>query len=351
MVTPLTNTTLGAIARFIEEHETFAICGHVNPDGDCLGSQLALEQGLRVLGKRVTGLLATDQPIEEKLRFLPGSHQLVAAADFDEEVEVFIAVDVPNIDRLKDAAAVHDRAQFRITIDHHASDTSMADLNYVDPDSPSASDLVWELLKLLDCVDEAQALCALTGIMTDTGRFSYQNTTPVCLVHAAETVEAGAEPNLIAREFFQSRSLPSLRLEQVMLGRMMFFADDAFVFSYLKDSDFTEQGAIRDDAEILIDVLRNIAGVRVALILKENGSGEIRGSLRAKDDTDVAWIARVFGGGGHRAAAGLTFSGTLFEACTAVPTEVLTTCFASVAKEEIARLNDLLRAQKAEIDG
>lgn len=351
MLTPASNTTLEAIARFIEEHETFAICGHVNPDGDCLGSQLALEQGLRVLGKRVTGLLATDQPIEQKLCFLPGSEHLVPAKDFDEDVEVFIAVDVPNVDRLKDAACVHDRAQYRITIDHHASDTSMADLNYVDPDSPSASDLVWELLKLLDCVDEAQALCALTGIMTDTGRFTYQNTTPVCLIHAAETVEAGAEPNLIAREFFQSRSLPSLRLEQVMLSRMMFFCNGAFVFSYLKDADFAEQGAIRDDAEILIDILRGIAGVRVALILKENGNGEIRGSLRAKDDTDVAQIARIFGGGGHRAAAGLTYHGSLLAACEAIPAEVLSTCFPDHADVERARLQDLLSTQRAEIDG
>lgn len=348
MVTPLTNTTLEAIARFIEEHESFAICGHVNPDGDCLGSQLALEQGLRVLGKRVSGLLATDQPIEDKLRFLPGSHNLIPAKDFDEDVDVFIAVDVPNVDRLKDAAAVHDRARFRITIDHHASDTSMADLNYVDPDSASACDLIWELLKLLDCIDEAQALCALTGIMTDTGRFSYQNTTPACLIHAAETVEAGAEPNLIAREFFQSRSLPSLRLEQLTLARMMFFCDGAFVFSYLKDSDFAEQGAIRDDAEILIDVLRNIAGVRVALILKENGNGEIRGSLRAKDDTDVARVARVFGGGGHKAAAGLTFHGTLAQACEAVPSEVLSMCFPAQADTERMRLTEQLHAQGVE---
>lgn len=94
---------------------------------------------------------------------------------------------------------------------------------------------------------------------------------PTCFIHAAETVEAGAEPNLIAREFFQSRSLPSLRLEQLMLSRMMFFCGGAFVCSYLKDTDFEKQGAIRDDAEILIDILRGIAGVRVALILKENG--------------------------------------------------------------------------------
>lgn len=351
MLTPLSNTTLEAIARFIEEHETFAICGHVNPDGDCLGAQLALEQGLRVLGKRVTGLLATDAPIEEKLRFLPGSDNLLPAKDFEEEVEVFIAVDVPNVDRLKDAARVHDRAPFHITIDHHASDTSMAELNYVDPDSASASDLVWELLKLLDCIDEAQALCALTGIMTDTGRFSYQNTTPTCLVHAAETVAAGAEPNLIAREFFQSRSLPSLRLEQVMLSRMMFFCEGAFVFSYLRDADFAEQGAIRDDAEILIDVLRNIAGVRVALILKENGEGEVRGSLRAKDDTDVARIARVFGGGGHKAAAGLTFHGSLAQACADVLAEVLATCFPAYAQQEVARLGEMLLTQKEELDG
>ena len=351
MLTPQSNTTLEAIARFIEKHETFAICGHVNPDGDCLGSQLALERGLRVLGKRVTGLLATDQPIEAKLGFLPGSKDLVPAKDFDEDIEVFIAVDVPNTDRLKDAAAVHDRAQYRITIDHHASDTSMADLNYVDPASPSACDLVWELLKLLDCVDEAQALCILTGIMTDTGRFSYQNTTPLCLIHAAETLDAGAEPNLIAREFFQSRSLPSLRLEQLTLERMMFFCDGAFVFSYLKESDFDATGAIRDDAEILIDVLRNIAGVHIALILKENDEGVVRGSLRAKDDSDVAAIARVFGGGGHKAAAGLTFQGTLFEACKAIPTEVIERRFASFAPEEVERLSALLASQRAEIDG
>lgn len=351
MLTPLSNTTLEAIAECIKEHDSFAVCGHVNPDGDCLGSQLALVAGLKALGKKATGLLATSQPIEEKLRFLPGSNELVPAAEFSDDIEVFIAVDVPNLDRLKDAAVVHDRAQTCITIDHHPSLTSMAQLNYVDPDAASTCDLVWELLTMLGCIDARQALCVLTGIMTDTGRFSYQNTNPACLIHAAETLDAGAEPNLVAREFFQSRSLPSLRLEQVMLDRMMFFCEGQFVFSYLKDSDFVKYGAIRDDAEILIDVLRGIAGVQVALILKENGEGEIRGSLRAKDDTDVASIARFFGGGGHRAAAGLTFNGTLAEACDVVPTKVLEDAFSLKAPTEIARLRELLASQKAELDG
>ncbi|WP_251197990.1 DHH family phosphoesterase [Anaerotardibacter muris] len=351
MLTSLSNTTLDKIAACIKEHDRFAVCGHVNPDGDCLGSQLALVAGLRALGKQATGLLATPQPIEQKLCFLPGSDELVPAAEFTEDIEVFIAVDVPNLDRLKDAAAVHDRAPVCITIDHHASDTSMAQLNYVDPDAAAACDLIWELLKILGCIDAEQALCVLTGIMTDTGRFSYQNTDPTCLIHAAETVEAGAEPNVVAREFFQSRSLASLRLEQVVLERMMFFCDGQFVFSYLKDSDFDRIGAIRDDAEILIDVLRGIAGVRVALILKENGEGVIRGSLRAKDDTDVAQVARFFGGGGHRAAAGLTFRGSLFEACAAVPSKVFEDCFAQEAPAATQRLRELLSEQRVELDG
>lgn len=351
MLTPLSNTTLEEIAACVEAHERFAVCGHVNPDGDCLGSQLALVAGLKAMGKQATGLLATLQPIEQKLGFLPGVDELVPAADFTDDIDVFIAVDVPNLDRMKDGAAVHDRAQTCITIDHHASDTSMAQLNYVDPDAAAACDLVWELLKILGCIDADQALCVLTGIMTDTGRFSFQNTDPTCLIHAAETVEMGAEPNLVAREFFQSRSLPSLRLEQVMLERMMFFCEGRFVFSYLKDSDFEELGAIRDDAEILIDVLRGIAGVRVALILKENGEGEIRGSLRAKDDTDVAQVARFFGGGGHRAAAGLTFHGTLFEACEAVPAKVFEDCFTSQASVETARLHSFIEERKADLDG
>lgn len=350
MLTPQSNTTLEEIARFIEAHDTFAICGHVNPDGDCLGAGLALEHGLRALGKQVVGLLATEDPVEEKLGFLPGLENLVPAKDFTDEVEVFIAIDVPKVDRLKDAAAVHDRAKHHITIDHHASETSMAELNYVDPASASASDLAWELLKLLNATGKDQALCALTGIMTDTGRFSYQNVNPTCFIHAAETVEAGAEPNLIAREFFQSRSLPSLRLEQLMLSRMMFFCGGAFVCSYLKDTDFEEQGAIRDDAEILIDILRGIAGVRVALILKENGKGEIRGSLRAKDETDVAQIARDFGGGGHKAAAGLTYHKSLADALIEVPTDVIETCFPEDAEAEVECLCILIRSLREELD-
>jgi phosphoesterase RecJ-like protein len=299
------------------------------------------------LGKQVVGLFATQQPVEQKLSFLPGFDGLIPAGEFNEKVDVFIAVDVPNVDRLKDAVNVQERADLRITIDHHPADVAMSELNYIDPASPSAADLVWELLKELGLCDSELALCILTGIMTDTGRFSYQNTTPTCLIHAAETIEAGAQPNLVAREYFQSRTLESLRLEEIVLSHMAFFCNNTVVVSYLVDEDFRSVGATRADAEVLIDELRGIAGVNVALILKENEEHAVRGSLRAKDDTDVEQVARIFGGGGHKAAAGLTFHGSVREALSQIAAELIRSVSPENASAEIDSLHTFLAEQKA----
>lgn len=332
MVTPQTNTTLEQMAKRFKDFETFAICGHVSPDGDCLGSQLALAHALRSLGKKVTCLLAKPDPIEHNLLFLPGVEDMVVGSEFNEAVDVFIAVDVPTTKRLETAAAAQKRAGVRFTIDHHAVDSCMSEYNYVDPDAPSASMLIWEVAKYLGVENnEKVALCALTGLMTDTGRFSYQNTTAEAFVAAAEMVHAGASPSLITKEFFQNRSRASLKLEQIMLERMDLRASGEFAFSYLKYSDFKENNAIKADAEVLIDILRDIAGVRVALILREQEDGTVRGSLRAKDDTDVAQIARKYDGGGHKAAAGFTYYQPLDSALVELPQCVLSTCFSEMS--------------------
>ena len=327
MLTPQSNTTLPEIAQRLKEFQTFAICGHVNPDGDCLGSQLALAHTLQSLGKEVVCLLATDDPVEENLSFLPGLDAMVPGGMYTETPEVFIAVDVPTRERMKSAEAIAQRSPLAITIDHHANPFAVSDLNYVDPDSPSASLIVWELIKLLGKPSAKAALCALTGLITDTGRFSYQNTTAEAFVAAAEMVSSGASPALINREFFQNRSIASLRLEKILLERLTFSCDDAFSFSYLSKKDFEACGAIKADAEVLIDTLRDIKGVRVALILKETDEGVIRGSLRAKDDTDISGVARFYNGGGHKAAAGFTFHGSLDAAVEQVPQTVYKLCF------------------------
>ena len=325
MTTTPTNTTLGDIAAFLVDHDDYAIFGHVSPDGDCLGSQLALARALRCLGKRTAVILAQNQPIEAGLGFLPGLDAMVVAENYRATPAVAIALDTPTAERLGPAASIFAQAPLSIVIDHHGADSAMATLSYTDADAPSTSVLIWQLLGELgrdrftqdDLATMAQ--CIYTGLVTDTGRFAYQNATRDAFAEAAELVAAGADPAFVAREVYQSRTLASLRLEARAIARLELLAGDGAVLSWIDGRDMEEVGAVRADAEPLIDTIRSLEGVRVACMLRDRG-GQIRGSLRAKDDTDVAAIARELGGGGHKAAAGFTLNLALEEALATVRT-------------------------------
>ena len=304
----------------MRELDDFVVCGHVSPDGDCLGSQLALTAALRRLGKRVTCVLVKDEPVEANLlRVLDGAQDLVFAGAYKGAPGVFVGVDVPTRERIGEAAcALLDQAPFSFTIDHHAVDTTMCDMVYVDSDAASTTMLIWELAGYLGVERTgAVANCCYTGLVTDTGRFQYQNTDERCMSLAAEMVAAGADPASVSREVFQNRTYASMRLEATAIMRAEFSEDGATALGYLTREDFARFGAQKSDAEPVIDALRRIAGVRVACMLREQEDC-IRGSLRAKDDTDVSAIARTFGGGGHVAAAGFTLHCTLDEAVAQV---------------------------------
>lgn len=319
-VTPQTNTTIEEIAEHLRTLDSFALCGHVSPDGDCIGSALGLSHALRMLGKKTTCLLAADASIEPGLRFLPGADELIYAGDYDETPDAFIALDVPTIERIKDAAVVHDRAGVRITIDHHAVDTTMAELSYTDPDAPACGMLVWDLIRAFGIEPPREsAICCYTALMTDTGRFQYQNTSAEAFRYAMEMVRCGANPADASQNVYQSRSEASFALEAVMLSRL--FKDPAgrWAISFVTRDDMERTGAVKSDTETLIDTVRSMAGIQVACILREQ-EGEVRGSLRAKgDDVDVSVLARRIGGGGHKAAAGFTYKGTLDGALKDVP--------------------------------
>lgn len=203
-LTPQTNTDLASVAAFLQSHDDFVICGHVSPDGDCLGSQLGLAAALRSLGKRATCLLAKDEPVDVRLSYLPGIGDMVPAASFAGDAQTFVAVDVPTRDRIgQAAAALLDRCAASVTLDHHAVDSSMTDLVYVDPDAASVTMLVWEVAGLMgaDLAGDV-ATCCYTGLVTDTGRFQYQNTDRAALLAAAGMVGAGADPAAVSRAVF-----------------------------------------------------------------------------------------------------------------------------------------------------
>ena len=304
----------------MRELDDFVVCGHVSPDGDCLGSQLALAAVLRRLGKRVSCVLVKDEPVEANLlRVLDGAQDLVFAGAYKGAPGAFVGVDVPTRERIGEAAcALLDQAPFSFTIDHHAVDATMCNMVYVDPDAASTTMLIWELAGYLGVERTgAVANCCYTGLVTDTGRFQYQNTDERCMRLAAEMVAAGADPASVSREVFQNRTYASMRLEATAIMRAEFSDDGATALGYLTREDFARFGAQKSDAEPVIDALRRIEGVRVACMLREQEDC-IRGSLRAKDDTDVSAIARTFGGGGHVAAAGFTLRCTLDDAVAQV---------------------------------
>ncbi|MCL1797038.1 MAG: DHH family phosphoesterase [Eggerthellaceae bacterium] len=312
MITPQTNTTLAEIAQRFLQLDDFVICGHVSPDGDCLSSQLTLLHALRSLGKKAACLLCEDEPVDASLHFLPGIEEVLPVAKFSGTPRVFVACDVPIPERIEEtAAALQAGAEVTFTLDHHAVDRVMSDYTYVDPDAASTTMLIWELIKEMGIEPTREmALCAYTGLVTDTGNFQYQNTDSRAFSSASEMVALGIEPAAVATEIFQNRSLASLLLEKILLSRLIVDDEKRYVLSYLSLEDFSLCGAQKADAEPLINILRSLEGVRVACVLRETQEG-IRGSIRAKDETDVAQIARVLGGGGHKAAAGFTMSDSL----------------------------------------
>lgn len=318
-VTPQTNTTLEEIAAQLMAHETFVICGHINPDGDCIGSTLGLANALRSVGKEVHALVADNDPVRQTFSFMKGFDSLTPASGFHGDIDVFVMVDAPNALRIGDAAeAVRQRAALTITIDHHAVPERHSQLSYTDPDSASTTLLIWEIAKMLGISEESEGMrhvaeCCYAGLLTDTGGFMHQNTNHEAFAAATEMVGEGIPVGIIATHLFQERTMASVRLDSLTVSHMRLIGEGDVVLSWISLEDMESLDATKDDAENAIESIRCIGGIDIACLLKER-EGCVRGSLRAKNDVDVAAIAREFGGGGHKAAAGFTLECSLSEA-------------------------------------
>ena len=303
-----------AILELVEGAQSIAISGHTSPDGDALGSQLGLALALRdrYPEKAIHLLLADDAPVPRIYRFLEGSCGLIPACSFADDVDLFVSVDAPTLERLADAAAVARRARSVASFDHHPARGEFADVSVRRVDSAATAVLVDDFL--VRCgfeVSPAVATCLLCGIVTDTGRFQYQNADAVAFCAASHLVSCGAEPARIALEVYQSQRLEYLMLESLVMGRIRTVARGRVAYSYARLEDLSSRGVSSDECDGLVDVVRSVLGVDVCLFLKEVAPGKVRGNLRSKCDADVSAVAARFGGGGHVAAAGFTYDGSI----------------------------------------
>jgi len=297
------------LSGLIDGARTIIVGAHIDPDGDAIGSTLGLTRALRLAGHDAVAVLADPADnLPVTYAFLPGAGEY-RAADTLTSPDLFIALDTPTFARLGDAEPLARSAADLVVIDHHPDNARYGTVSVVDPTASSVGAMVWELLGQLGLPrDEAIATCLYTALVTDTGRFSYSNTTPRALRTAAEMIEAGVDAASVFTSVYESRSAGALQLIGRTLERITCLENGRIAYSRVDASDFVETGASPAEGENLIDQVRSIGGAEIVFLLKTGGD-RVRVSLRAKGGADVGSIARVFGGGGHAAAAGFTFEG------------------------------------------
>lgn len=300
----------------LREASEVAISCHVSPDGDAFGSMLGLGLYLQSLGKKVwMSWGSTEAVIPDNYRFLPGVEHIVSQHQIPDAVEVFVAVDCGDVRRLDLLTPKFLEAGTRVNMDHHVSNSGYGDINLVDYTRASSAELSMELITRMggDLTPQI-ATCLYTGVVTDTGRFQYSNTSPATMQAAVALREAGADYLTVAEQIFESAPFVQLRILGKVLARAVL--QDAVVYSVLQLDDL--EGQPLDVAEDFIDSLKVVKEARVVVLLKERPEGGWRVSLRARDDTDVSAVAQSFGGGGHTKAAGFSMGGPLEEAIPAV---------------------------------
>lgn len=318
---------LDKIIDAIRAAHTVALVSHVNPDGDTIGSTLALKNGLDKLGKK-TAVFCQDK-VPDNISFLKGVAEYRKPGDAaDERFDLLICVDVADVRRMGDCAVLLERCAHTAQIDHHDTNPRYAEYNCVDAKAPATGLVSRELLDRLGvAVDADIAACLYVAISTDTGNYAYNSTSPEAFRVTAELLEAGLPLSQINRRLYRQREMPQVLLMQKALSTLTFHHGGSITSMTLSRKDFADCGALAEHADTLVNYGLDILGVRMAVLAREtNVPGEVKLSLRAVEPDNVSEVAKSFGGGGHAQAAGATVLGSLEEwvaRCVAAMTEAM----------------------------
>lgn len=299
------------LSKILKDAETIAIGGHIRPDGDCVGSSVGLYQYIKdnYEDKRVDVYL---EEIPETYQFLEAAQEIHHEIPKDMEYDLFICLDCGDQERLGFSEPLFERAKHTFCIDHHVSNTGFAEDSYVVPDASSTSELVYNLMDY-EKISLETANALYLGIVHDTGVFQYSCAAPSTFRMAANLLEKGVDaPSLIQDTYYEKTYAQNQILGRALLESILFM-DGTCIATYITKKTMDFYGVDAKDLEGIVSQLRVTKGVETAIFMYELEPRVYKVSLRSKNMIDVSKIAKYFGGGGHKKAAGLTMAGTPYD--------------------------------------
>lgn len=309
------NASLEQIGDVLRSHQSFVLISHVRPDGDAIGSQIALGFSLMAAGKTVR--LINEDGLPDNLVFMAGAGKIETPPADPLDVEVAIALDTATKPRLGDAALnAASKAKIWLNIDHHVSNPRYGDLNFIDSTSPATGQILYDLIKALDLpLPEETRDAIYVAVSTDTGSFQYPSTTAKTYEMAADLIRRGLDVGTLNSQTYDNHPYRRVELMRALLNTLELSSDGLVANWELRDQTRLDLELRPEDSEGLIDIIRAIRGVQLAVFFEELPDGKIRVSMRSKDRRlDVCQIALEFGGGGHSLAAGIRMKGPIADA-------------------------------------
>ncbi|WMJ82021.1 bifunctional oligoribonuclease/PAP phosphatase NrnA [Clostridium sp. MB40-C1] len=303
---------LNNLVKSIEKSRKIGITCHTSPDGDSLGSLLALYQGLLKLNKEA--YIMSKELLPETFEYLPFCHEVKKNIDFViDDTDTVIVLDCGNVERINSNIDIENRKYTLINIDHHLSNDLYGDVNYVDVKAAAVGEIIYELFNLMSIeIDKDIAVCLYTSLLTDTGSFRHSNTTYRTHKIAGDLIDTGIDFSQIHRNIFENMKYPRLKLQGKVIEGMYLALNDKICIMELTQDVLEEYNMNKGDTSDIVSIGGRINTVEVTILLKETEDG-VKVSLRSKNIVDVRKIAEKFGGGGHVRAAGFSVNNSVEE--------------------------------------
>lgn len=300
--------TLDEILKEIKKAETIVILTHESPDGDALGSSLAMKFMVEEFGKEADVIIPE---YSRMFNFLPAAEEIRTDSEI-QKYDLAISVDCANFKRMA-KNEYFEKAKKTIVIDHHGSNNMYGDLNYVNPVSPACCEILAGMAEYFGIkISKDIGTCIMTGIITDTGGFRHLGITPDTFEYTAELIRLGVDIPDIYKRTLRTKTKANFELTKRVIDRMELLEDGKVSFTYITSQDELEVGAEPGDHEGLVDIGKDIEGVKVSIFIRQKDNEELyKVSLRSEDDINVSDICFVFGGGGHARAAGALVQGNV----------------------------------------